>query len=112
MEIRDENGWILVEYDTALKRGLWCWIDPEDGSYIFQTRYDVDECLAENTRELNDALDPKVNRIGDWDHVASIPVGKFHADLDDAIDNEDDSYIRKYLNDPDNKKFRTSRTRL
>ena len=102
----------MVEYNTELRRGLWCFIDTVTGDMTFQVRYDVDDLLSVNDKIRNEAVDPKTNKLGDWVHTASIPVGKYHADLDEALDNDDDKYFRRYLNDPDNRRLRTSRTRV
>lgn len=100
------NGWTLVEYTPSLDRSLWAMF--QDGRWVFRVDYGVDNILKLNNE---DSIRTKNERFGEWRKVASVPIGHWHKALDEAATNDDDNYIRRHLNDPDNRKFRTFRNK-
>ena len=102
-----QDGWQLVGHDPELRRSLWATLD-ENLEWVFRVDYEVDHLLQANHEEN---IEQKNKPFQEWHKVASVPVGQYHKDLDEAADQNDDAYIRKYLNDPDNRKFRTFRNR-
>jgi hypothetical protein len=52
-------------------------------------------------------------RFGDWNRIASVPLELTTSlGLDKAIEQKDNKFLSKVFNDPDNRKFRTSRGRV
>lgn len=110
--IRD-GEWTLFSHDEALGRTVW--VRPvwdNRGNVVgkeFRTDYRVDKAIEENTAFRN-SLDPGWK--GDWHRVASIPVGVFHDKLAEAVQQDDQKYISKFLNDADNAAWRTKSGRV
>ena len=107
--IYDDKGWLLLGYDQELGRTLWGALD-DDNEIVIRADYDVTPILEANDADRN-APENMSRRFGEWERVASVPIGQLHKDLDPALDQNDDKYIRRYLNDPDHRKFRTFRSR-
>ena len=90
-------------------------IEHSDGRTTFNTYQDVEPIIEHNKMMMNeygDKLTP--GKRGTWHRVASIPVNVWEQWLsatDQAIE-KDKKLLNKYLNDPDNKFFRTSPTNL
>lgn len=83
----------------------------EDGSDEFQliTQQEIDPLLAANQaeRKEKDARTP----YGDMDRVASIPLNIWWELKREGIA-DDEKALRKWLNDPENKVFRTREGRV
>ncbi|MEM6602512.1 MAG: hypothetical protein AAF621_00525 [Pseudomonadota bacterium] len=101
MVIKDGN-WELIEYVPELKRSLWRYFDGERTHY--RTTYETDDIIEANKQEQNLTAG---QRWGEWRIVASIPAGLFFEHLGEAVKNRDERYVSKYLNDADNRDFRT-----
>lgn len=101
MAIKD-GDWELVEYNPHLKRSVWKYFDGQRNH--FKTSYEVDDILKANAQERNATSG---QRWGEWRKVASIPIGLFYDNLGVAVQNRDDKYVNKFLNDADNRHFRT-----
>ena len=86
-----------------------------DGSVTFDTFQDVEPILEYNKMMMNeygDKLTP--GKRGTWHKVASVPNNIWEQWLNEtgnAIE-KDKKLLNKYLNDPDNRFFRTSPTNL
>lgn len=86
-----------------------------DDSITFNTYQDVEPILDYNKKMMNeygDKLTP--GKRGTWHKVASIPANVWEQwliDTDRAIE-KDKKLLNKYLNDPDNRFFKTSPTNL
>ena len=110
--ITDSNGWMLLDYDAEMQRSTWGTVD-EFGNPVFRVIYNVDEILEANHEARVQRGDHRVTGIGDWERVASVPVGLMQQlGIDKAASDEDDDYIRRKLNDPDLKKLKTSSLKL
>lgn len=78
--------------------------DDETGLATIQTQQDVTAIIEENKQEYAQ-VDERA-RWGEWSRVASIPMSiYFQLKADGKLD--DQEYMKKFLNDPDNKYFRT-----
>lgn len=97
------EGWTLFDYDPKLGRQVW-YIQNPDGSTTWRTDYEVQSAVENNTAQRNMARD---DWAGDWHHVASIPQNVFHDQLAEASLQNDERYISKWLNDSDNRAWRT-----
>lgn len=96
----DGDGWNLIAGDEY--RRVWL-RELEPG--VWQ------QCITLNTDplfEANQALrNDNTGRWGDGQIVASIPLALYYRDIVPAKQNGDEAWIRKYLNDRDNRKLRT-----
>ena len=101
MEIRD-GEWLLINHDVKTGRSVWkCY----DGNKIhFRTDYPVNNIISENAEILNNSCGQK---FGDGKRVASIPLNVFYDKIATAHNEGDEKYINKWLNDGDNRAFRT-----
>lgn len=77
----------------------------EDGSLTIQTTQVVDEIAEENKQAFNQ-FDERANWKGEMHRVASIPMSIYY-DLKRKGILDDPSAMKKWLNDPDNRVFRT-----
>lgn len=102
MIIRD-GDWTL--YDSDIKLGRFVWVKHEpNGAMTFRTDYRVDPTVEINKAQRNLAQD---NWKGDYHHVASVPLNIFHEQLAEATQQDDNAYLSKWLNDSDNRAWRT-----
>ena len=90
-------------------------IEEPDGSVTFETTQDVAPILEDNKRKYNAYGDKRTpGKQGEWHHAASIPFNvweQWMKETNGAIE-RDSASLKKYLNDSDNKYFRTSPTTL
>lgn len=107
MIIRD-GDWTLVSHDLKMKRTVWARQNP-DGSTTYRTDYHVDDTLEANAAMRNSATN---GWAGDWHKVASIPLGVYYDKLHHASLQDDQAFINRFLNDADNRAFRTKEGRL
>jgi len=103
MPIRDENGFELMEHDPVSGRTIWSYFDGE--KTVYRTDYPVEATMAENEAIRNEA-----GRAwkGDWHRVASIPLNVLHdSGLVEAQTQGDDKFVKRWMNDSDNRAWRT-----
>jgi hypothetical protein len=79
------------------------WIYEDEQKTLIKTEHFVQPCLDRNA-ELRAANAGK--RWGEGQIVSSIPTGLYFADLVEARKNRDTKYVKRFLNDPDHRKFR------
>ena len=97
-----EGGWVLQSWDPASGRSVWRY---DDGQAVhYRTDYPMDGILRDNTAHRNDSAG---QRFGEGKRVASIPLNIFYDQLEEAHSQGDDKYLSKWLNDSDNRGFRT-----
>lgn len=103
MEIRD-GAWTLFEHDPTTGRTVWQALD-DDGNMVFRIDTPVDHIIEANA-EATKAADG--TRWGEWARVASIPLNLVHSSgLHQAQTQGDDKFLARWLNDSDNRAFRT-----
>lgn len=104
MRIRD-GEWGLVSHDAKLGRTVWAMQNP-DGSTTYRTDYAVQPTVDLNTAQRNMA---QKGWAGDYHHVASVPLALVHGDgyFARAAKENDDKAMSKWLNDGDNRAWRT-----
>jgi len=101
-EIRD-GDWVLMEHDPELGRSIWHL--HQDGRDHFRIDYPVGQLLEANKAEYN-AADRSFKE--DWVKVASLPHNILHdSGLDEAIQQRDKKFVSRFLNDSDNRAWRT-----
>lgn len=108
MTIRDGNGFELVDYDYATGRSVWSYFDGE--KTVIRTDYPVDQIMSENAEERAGNL---TNWKGDYHRIASVPLNIFYdSGLATAINQQDAKFSSKWLNDSDNRAWRTKDGRV
>lgn len=107
MRIKD-GDWTLVSHDVKLGRTVWSMQNP-DGSTTMRTDYAVEPTIEANTAMRN-TVNPGWK--GDYHKVASIPLNLFYEQLNPAILQDDQKFISKWLNDADNRAWRTKEGRI
>lgn len=97
----DDGDWVLIEQTPDFRR----WeLDIGNNQVVRRTEYLMDEDLFEaNMRQLNDS---DGDRWGDGKVVASIPMNEFFKKLGPAVKAGDREYVKKFLNDGDNRRYR------
>lgn len=86
------------------------WWDPVDESFVIETRQDVTDCVELTQAEFA-MIDERAPWKGDLHKVASIPMTVV-AELQRQGIWQDDAKLRKWLDDRDNRRFRTRPGRL
>ncbi len=94
----------LVSENTEIGQKQY-WHDHDDGSVTIETVQKVDN-VAEANKEVYNQVDAKANWKGDMHRVASIPMAIFY-DLQRKGILNDPAAMKKWLNNPDNRVFRT-----
>ena len=102
MLIRD-GEWTLINHDFAIKRTVWARQLP-DGQTEIRTDYAIDDTLEANKTMRNEASS---NWAGDWHKVASIPLNVYYDKLHGAVEQDDMAHVSRFLNDVDNRAYRT-----
>lgn len=82
-------------------KSVWHYDDATDTAFI-EKRQDVTEIIDSNKRQFNEDH----GRYGEWNKVASIPLNVYF-DLKQKGIVDDPVAMKKWLNDPDNRFFRT-----
>ena len=88
---------------TGITR-LWHY-DPETDEATIETQQDVTN-IVEDNKNLYNATDNKANWTGEWHWVARIPLSIYY-ELKSSGKLADQAYMKRWLNDPDNRFFRT-----
>ncbi len=81
----------------------------EPGVYACCTQTLVEPILEHNKQRLNDS---EGKRWGDGKIVASIDLPTYYSTILPAIQAGDDAWVKRWLNDEDQRKYRTFRGRL
>lgn len=97
-----DNKIFDVNADLGIKR-IWHYNDETDEATI-QTQQDVTDIIEENKQEFNQ-VDERA-RWGEFSRVASIPLSLYY-ELKKEGKLEDQAYMKRWLNDPENRHFRT-----
>lgn len=99
---------LLLDRDRLT--GITRWFHPRsDGGFTVHTEQDVTARLETNREMRNDT--PRSARWRDFERVASIPLTVYF-DLKKRGIADDTKALMKWLNDPDNRAFRTREGRL
>lgn len=102
--IRD-GDWVLFDWDPESGRSVWAL--EQDGQTIYRVDYPMEATLSQN-KMMRDMAGAAWK--GDWHQIASIPLNIFFdADLGlaEATRQDDHKYLSRWLNDSDNRAFRT-----
>lgn len=99
----DFAGWNLMSFDPVTEQATYSkW---EDGRYMVATSRPVGGTLR-FTKEARSV--GRTDWQGDFHHVANIPANMFfNSDLHRASAEDDEGYIRRWLNDSENAGWRS-----
>lgn len=102
MIIRD-GAWTLFDYDFKTGRQVWHMNDGERD--VYRTDYPVTDVMEANKTASNIA---SAGWAGDWHQVASIPLNvAFDSGFAEAQAHGDEKFVNRFLNDSDNRAWRT-----
>lgn len=107
MKIKD-GDWTLFDYDVKSGRQVWA-LENGDGTTTFRTDYPAQAVVDLNTAQRNLS---RPGWAGDYHQIASIPLNVFHDQLAEASRQGDDKYISRFLNNGDNRAWRTKEGRV
>lgn len=103
MIIRD-GAWTLFDYDFPTGRQVWHMTD-DSGNDVYRTDYRVDDLINVNQQQRNMA---SAGWAGDWHHVASVPLNvAFDSGIARAHAEGDHAFVNRFLNDSENRAWRT-----
>ncbi len=97
--------WDLL-FDTPEKR---VWILDDDEKTVIKTEHFVEPVLERNAQLRAENAG---RRWGEGQIAASIPLGLYFDKLVPAIKAGDQAYVKRFLNDSDNRAFRTFEGRV
>lgn len=107
MVIRD-GDWTLFDFDIRTGRQVWHLVN-DDGSETFRTDYPVQATVDINAAQRNMA---RPGWKGDYHMIASVPLNVFHDQIAEASRQGDDRYVSRWLNDSDNRAWKTKEGRV
>ena len=104
----DDDGFSLYEWDKYSGRTVWM-KETVEGT-IFRTDYPVDSITKLNAEHR--AIADRAWK-GDYHQIASIPLNLLYdSGLNEAATQQDGKFLSKWLNDSDNRAFRTKEGRV
>ena len=95
----------LLNHDPLTGITEWFIPDSDGKKFTIQTQQDVTDIIEKNKKNYN-FFDEKSPWKGDWHRVASIPLHVYYSLKKRGI-TESESKLKAWLNDPDNRYFRT-----
>lgn len=99
-----DGDWHLVDYNPWSKQSRWRRDNP-DGTITYRMDQPVDELVRVNAEIRKDTAG---QRWGEGKRIASIPTNVWwRGGLARAAEQGDDKFLSKWLNDPENRAFRT-----
>lgn len=101
--------WQLLSEDREAGTRKWI-MALDEHNLVVKTESWVPSLLAETNAEDLQASEDK--RFGDGQVVARIPMNILYGPLLEPVKQDDKRYLRKFLNDPDNRWMRSFRGRL
>ena len=96
----------VLDSDPETGITQWFHFDDVTGDFGLETRQDV-TALIESTKGAFNPVDERAPWKGDLHQVASIPMTIYHELAKISNNFKDQRVIRKWLNDKDNRVFRT-----
>ncbi len=99
--------------DDGLRRHYVHWIDKAKGIGFRKTENLAEEqLLAQNRESLNDSYGKRFRDDAVGTKVASIPLNVFYRDLAPRLKEGDADYIKWFLNNANNRPYRTFRGKV
>jgi hypothetical protein len=107
-QLSDRLGeWQQLDYDPVTQKGTWVYED--ENMILVRTVAPDDQLTDENKASFNESAD---KRWGDGKVVASIDLPTYYNKIVPAKQNGDDAWIKRFLNDPDNRAYRTFKGKI
>ncbi len=107
MSIRD-GQWELYDYNFQTGRSVWHYFDGQE--HHFRIDQPVDDIVRMNEFTRNATAG---NAMGDWVKIASIPISHaYQQNIMQAHNEGDDKYVARWLNDSDNRAWRSFEGRV
>ena len=94
--------WKLISYDPVARKKHW--IMEDEKTVVSKVETEVEEIIEDNKASFNDS---EGKRWGDGKVVASIDLPTYYQKIVPAKQAGDDAYIKRFLNDSDNRAYRT-----
>lgn len=108
-DIVDERGFELVRCDPEAGKSLWMKVEP-DGQVIFEEIVQLDPLFRSNEILRSEQFN---QRWDDGKIAASLPLEyAFSSGYMEATKQGDKAWIKRFLNDSENAKFRTKEGRI
>ena len=102
------DGWRLWDWDPATGRSIWTC--QQDGQTIFRVDYPIDGVVRANAEMRAETAG---QRHGEWEKIASMPLNLFHSSgYAEASQQGDRKWMKRFLNDPDNRAWRTKDSKV
>ena len=101
----------ILDYDPLTKTTQWYHYDESTKQHALETEQDVTH-IIEDSKSLFNQVDERANWKGDTHRIASIPMSIYHELAKISNNFKDQKVIKKWLNDPDNRVFRTRPGRI
>lgn len=106
-----EDAW---EYDGSSDDGLrqhWIyWVDRASGTFFRRTTNLTEPALLEQNKQLLDESQTK--RFGDGRVVARVPLNVFYRDVASRLKEGDEDFAKWWLNNQQNRPYRTFRGKI
>lgn len=100
--IAGDGDWHLVDVDPAARKRKYYRF--HDGCEQFMTVEDQEDVMVQNNELLKRSQsDPQK----EWRLEARIPMSTYFDQLHEAVEQKDEKYISKWINDSDNRGYRT-----
>lgn len=99
--------WVEVASDPLTKKTTYVYED--ENVVVFNTVTDVEELVEENKASFNGS---EGKRWGDGKVVARIDLPTYYNKIVPAKQNGDDAWIKRFLNDGDNRAYRTFKGKI
>lgn len=100
--------WRLLDEDPETGQQLWI-REEDDGELMFKSITPVGALLEANKAAFNDS---EGKRWGDGKVVASVDLPTYYNKIVPAKQNGDDAWIKRFLNDSDNRAYRTFKGKI
>ena len=100
----NSSGKRLFDYDPETGTTKWWHYDADKDEATIETVFEVGDLIEQNKKLYADT--DERTRYGEWSRVASIPMALFYRLKNQGII-DDPAAMKRWLNDPDNKFFRT-----
>lgn len=106
-----EDAW---EYEGCSADGLrqhWIhWVDRTAGIFFRRTTNLAEPAMLEDNRRLLD--ESQTQRFGDGRVVARVPLNVFYRDFASRLKDGDEDFMKSWLNNGDNRPYRTFRGKV
>lgn len=104
-----DGQWELMDHNPHTGATYWRYFDGE--RWHFRTDHDAEQIIAGNKAAQAEYASKRAGE-GIGDPVASVPLNVFFDQLADPMREHDSKFIKRWLNDSDNRDWRVKAGRL